>query len=985
MFSSLNSLGSWSQIRRFFIYSLPLGILFFLGTLYWSSPSVSHQDNPRELSFPFLQDAGWTPAQALLSLGASNSSSFLHQTHLSRDAFWWSIQLHDASPAETVLTFNSRHLVSADCWNANDSSFSRPVAHFDRRDLTSLHSGLPGLSLTGIRSSDSFLCKGFFIGPARLTAQIQSLSSFQSQVHLFEIQSGLLLGAIGTLIAFMLVTALVNRSFVYVSFAFWLFLNLRMAELSLGSDFSLFGMALPYSWLIPQRQWGTALFTAMTAVMFLVLFGEKLTSRIDHILMRAALTLSALLLVGASFLSFELYLPLLWSLSLLITISLFSLSLLLIFRERYFGLFFYVIALCLTVFSAFSEVVAAAFGFQHVLVYFNSVTAAIGSSFAASLALAFHMRQAKDQTRILQQRLAFSYEASPVGLASLTSDGHLVRFNSSLRSLLQSTEASLTHAHQWLSPSDWELLLSQSYSSEPHPLTLKIAGTDGDSSRWLLCQARMGDDGLIEASFQDSTERVIYKQRLEYLASHDPLTGSLNLRGLHEFLESDEALGRWKRIQSIAYFDLDRFKLINDLYGHAAGDDVLRQVKERMAFSLGPEDRLARVGGDEFVVIFSEASLEVARERARLLIDRVSGAPYLHGDKTFALSVSGGLVEAISVNAATSQDLISAADSACRLAKKQASVSGEGRMVVFAGPSGFGQRRSEELFIASHLEQNVPPPGLHLLMQPIMSLTQPHDSLNFEVLLRMKMEDGRVIGAPTLIETAESTGKVAVLDSWVLERALDWIDAHQHRLSRTKFICVNLSAGSLNDESFLARAFELFSRRRMAASLLCLEITESVALSDVGNTRIFIEKARSLGLRVALDDFGAGYCSLGYLKDLPADALKVDGSLVQDSRTNPAALSILSSICGLVRGLGMRAIAEWTENVSDLRSMATAGFDYAQGYAISPPVDPALILQANSSADFIQDPATLQFVSLLQSGNALELFDSFDHSNKLLH
>ena len=206
---------------------------------------------------------------------------------------------------------------------------------------------------------------------------------------------------------------------------------------------------------------------------------------------------------------------------------------------------------------------------------------------------------------------------------------------------------------------------------------------------------------------------------------------------------------------------------------------------------------------------------------------------------------------------------------------------------------------------------------------------------------------------------------MGTIDRWVLTTTLNWIQAHLPRLAQTRFVCMNLSGSSLNDEKFIQDVFDLLEQHRDIAPRLCLEITESVALRDIEKTRLFIDQVRAYGAKVALDDFGAGYTSFSYLKDLPSDLLKIDGSLIVNINHHPANVSIVEAIVNLGRNLGMKTVAEWAEDHAAVQTLAEIGVDYVQGYAVARPLDPARLLQANSSASFIQDPALVQFVRML--------------------
>ncbi len=341
----------------------------------------------------------------------------------------------------------------------------------------------------------------------------------------------------------------------------------------------------------------------------------------------------------------------------------------------------------------------------------------------------------------------------------------------------------------------------------------------------------------------------------------------------------------------------------------------------------------------------------------------ITSRPYVIDTQSFTLSISGGLVETARFGASNMKELVSAADSVCRLAKKRR----EEHLLVVEGDSSFFKFHKEQLELIACLERGETPPGMFLVMQPVMSLTAPFDSLNFEVLLRQRKPNGDIIPASVLIDTAEAYGKIAIIDRWVVTAVIDWLEAHLDQLPNTRFVGVNLSAGSLNDESFVEELFTLFAKHKRALSVMCLEITESVALTDIKNMQRLIRRAQALGAKVAIDDFGAGYSSFAYLKGLSADALKLDGSLIKDAPKNLAGLVIIEAIAGLASSLGMRSVGEFAEDLPTIQAIADAGVSYAQGYGVSKPVSPERILQARSCADLIEDPAVLKFVQQIQA------------------
>ncbi|MDE1179416.1 EAL domain-containing protein [Paraburkholderia sp.] len=303
-------------------------------------------------------------------------------------------------------------------------------------------------------------------------------------------------------------------------------------------------------------------------------------------------------------------------------------------------------------------------------------------------------------------------------------------------------------------------------------------------------------------------------------------------------------------------------------------------------------------------------------------------------------------------------DALAHADRACREAKRTA----HGHLVTYARGAPAFEERAREIGLVESLGQHRLPDGLFLVMQPIMSMTDPHGSLDFEVLLRLRKPDGSVTPAGPLIAAAESSGNTASIDRWVLSTVLEWITTHRERLDHTRFVCVNLSGGSLNDEQFMEEIFGLLERYRAVARYLCLEITESVALHDLENTQRFIARAHEMGARIALDDFGAGQTSFKYLKELSADALKIDGAFVRTMCQHPADTAIVEAIVALARNLGMRSVAEWVEDVDTLRALKDIGVDYVQGFVIGKPQESEALLAAQSAASFIERAEVREFV-----------------------
>jgi EAL domain-containing protein (putative c-di-GMP-specific phosphodiesterase class I) len=385
--------------------------------------------------------------------------------------------------------------------------------------------------------------------------------------------------------------------------------------------------------------------------------------------------------------------------------------------------------------------------------------------------------------------------------------------------------------------------------------------------------------------------------------------------------------------------------------------------------------QMGRVGGDEFVIVMPDTRIPLATLICQGIVGSIGGTPYRVADKAFHVRGSVGLIEV--APGTKIKDAVSTADRACREAKGGHA---QGLVVYEKNAVAFHDHEAE-LKLVERLSTNAATDGLYLEMQPIMSLSAPHDSLNFEVLLRMRDAEGKVVPTDRVIAAGENSGRMSVIDRWVLSTTLAWLNTNSTKLRNTRFICLNLSGASLNDEKFMHDVFGMLAQNIHLAGHLCFEITESVALHDLDNTRRFIDKVRSYGAKVALDDFGAGYTSFSYLKELPADLLKIDGSFIVSMNKHPANVAIVEAIVNLARNLGMRTVAEWAEDYATVKTLVEIGVDYVQGWAIARPQAPERLLAATSSASFIQDEEMARYAYTLgKADDALLQVDLFDQS-----
>jgi diguanylate cyclase (GGDEF)-like protein len=932
-------------LRSCAFYVIPVGwcLVSAIALIFWTDHYSAGGGAPLELRALVQDGAALTPAAARAGLQQKPELPFL-DTQLSEAPVWFSFSpIHRAGEAD-IVEFPSRHAVDIACW---DEASLQPLGASSRSaSAATLQLVKAGFALKLAQLPAQVLCRGSFAGPARLTATQWAEEPFSVSVQQYHRKSGLLDGGMIVLALFVLITALINRQSLYVLFAGWLILNLRVAALSAGWDIQWLGQVVPPHWLLLSRAVTMALYGVASLTLFEALFHDSLAKTRSLLPMRITQWCCLPLLVAAVFLPYRLFLPTLW------TIMVFGFSLMtvglvtIIVKSRTRVASWFAASFAVTFVASLSEVFSAALGLHELLGVANSVTAALASSLLAALAVAEQMRVETLKRIEVQQQLERAYEAMPVGLFTLDIQGVFLSSNPALHKMLGCASLVLTGTrwNRFFADGVWSELVDMVHNHTD--VEMEIAGRDG--VKRFLVRATMAH-GRIEGVLQDTTEKAKATEQLRFMANNDPLTKVFNRRGIEKVFDGAARGHAGGTPLSLAYLDLDRFKLINDLFGHSAGDEVLKQVCERMTTMLATGQQVGRVGGDEFIIIMPDTTIALASLICRGIVERIGGTPYRVGDKAFHVRVSIGLIEVD--DGMKMKDAVSTADRACREAK----AGGRAELVVYErGASAFHEREAE-LALVERLSGPDATEGMFLEMQPIMSLKLPHASLNFEVLLRMRENDGSVVGAGPIISAAEKSGRAGVIDRWVLATTLAWIEKHVASLENTQFICMNLSGASLNDERFVQDTIDILGRHIHVASRLCMEITESVALHDLDNTRRFIDQVRNFGVKIALDDFGAGYTSFSYLKELPADVLKIDGNFIVNINAHPANVAIVEAIVSLALNLGMKTIAEWAEDTATVRTLAEIGVDYVQGYAVSRSLAPDRMLAAPSSASFIQD------------------------------
>lgn len=435
----------------------------------------------------------------------------------------------------------------------------------------------------------------------------------------------------------------------------------------------------------------------------------------------------------------------------------------------------------------------------------------------------------------------------------------------------------------------------------------------------------------------DMTRERQYIANLSWQASHDALTGLANRREFEHRLEQALALaGRQPGRHSLMFLDLDQFKLVNDTSGHAAGDELLRHICAVLQQCLREEDILARLGGDEFGVLMQDCSPEAAEKMAEVLRQTVQSLHFVWKGRPFVSTVSIGLVHGSSA-LTTLEATLRAADMACYMAKEK----GRNRVQVYRPDDSELSSRFGEMAWVQRLHMALKENRLCLYAQAIAPLNDDpeHAAGHVEVLLRLRDENGRLILPDSFIPAAERYGIMSSLDRWVVRNVFKVIaqclrDGHRGPMA----ICaINLSGASVGDDDFLEFLRQQFKADGIPPQMICFEITETVAISNLSSAIRFINELKDLGCRFALDDFCAGMSTFSYLKHLPVDYLKIDGSFVKDMLDNPINRAMVEVINHIGHVMGKRTIAEFVETPQIETVLQEIGVDFAQGYLIERP------------------------------------------------
>lgn len=431
---------------------------------------------------------------------------------------------------------------------------------------------------------------------------------------------------------------------------------------------------------------------------------------------------------------------------------------------------------------------------------------------------------------------------------------------------------------------------------------------------------------------QSKTQQLV--QQINHHAAHDALTGLLNRQSFEVELEvSLDNMKSFEVEHCLCYLDVDQFKLINNQSGHVIGNQILRQFADMLLSCVRSIDKVARISGDEFAILLLNQSPQQAKQVIQNLMDNISDYSLSPQVSECEFTLSTGIV-AMSQHSAAPAQMLTYGELACTSAKKH----GVNQIHIFSQDDYELSHQHAEIMRAGGIKDALQQNRFTLYCQPIVPLPLNDENVqHYELLLRLQDSSGNILLPADFIPAAERFGLMTHLDRWVIATAF----SSYHDIfgsSSDVHIAINLSGHSLNDEAMFAYVKSQFRTHGLEPSMVCFEITETAAINNLHAASELIKQLKTLGCRFALDDFGSGLSSFAYLKNLPVDYLKIDGSFIIDMTSGSIDKAMVEIINRLGHLLGIRTIAECAESDEVVAQLSQLGVDFVQGHIMGSPI-----------------------------------------------
>ena len=460
------------------------------------------------------------------------------------------------------------------------------------------------------------------------------------------------------------------------------------------------------------------------------------------------------------------------------------------------------------------------------------------------------------------------------------------------------------------------------------------------------------------APFTNSHRRFMAHvvRKVEYVIeqSFDAMTGLMNRSGFDAQLhESWKSLGKATDTHQLIYFDLDNLQLINDTFGHKAGDAVIMRFARMLEEDLPKSAVVSRLTGDDFCILLTHANDEAAMTYAKEVRRRAESLRYLQGDKSLQITVSVGISE-FSLASGNESKALTSARMACDSAKDH----GRDRIEVYSLSNESLVQRRDDMQLVADIQKALDSEGLELLAQPITALNDKRDRPRYEILLRMRDKSGESISTSAFFSAAERYQIMPQIDRWVVSATLAALGGYRDAIADSDALfSMNLSGQSLGDDEILEFIEDEIQVSGLPTTSLGFEVTESAAVSNLMKAQAFLEALHKRGCRISLDDFGAGLSSFAYLKNFHVDTLKIDGSFIRDITDNRISESMVAAITQVAKVMELDTVAEYVESEKSRKLIAKLGVDYAQGHAIGKPQPLEQVLEALCEGKDVADAA----------------------------
>jgi diguanylate cyclase (GGDEF)-like protein/PAS domain S-box-containing protein len=546
--------------------------------------------------------------------------------------------------------------------------------------------------------------------------------------------------------------------------------------------------------------------------------------------------------------------------------------------------------------------------------------------------------EAQEQENLAWSRFEAGFEQAGIGAAIFDLEGVPFRVNDAACDLLGRRSEELVGRR-------WTEYTFQDDEPLWHALVAQLARNDdtyADERRYLrpdgtvvwastsvtLVRDTSGQPQYFLAHLLDISDQKSLEEQLIHQALHDSLTGLPNRALLLDRLVHGLAGARRRGTQlGVMFLDIDYFKMVNDAVGHPAADQLLCQIASRLTDAIRPSDTVARIGGDEFVIVCDDIPLLEIEQIADRVLEAL-GKPFAIGEQEASVTVSVGI--AIADDVATPETLLRDSDTAMYRAKER----GRGCIELF--DEVLRLKAEQRSAMSAALRRALERDEFTVYYQPIVNISN-GAMVSAEALLRWEHPDGILVGPDEFIPLAEETGLIVPIGAWVLEQACQRL-AEWQRIAPSMSLAVNLSVRQMIAPNIVDLVSDVIARTGVRPEGLSLELTENLFMRDVGHFEGTLSRLKELGVTLSIDDFGTGYSALSYLHRFPIDAVKVDRSFVAGLGKDPHASALVAAIVAMADALGICATAEGVETIEQLVGLKKVGCTRAQGYVFARPM-----------------------------------------------